>query len=100
PPCHPLTLSPCHPVIPWAHFPIRRLPCILSMEALSGGAFRRRWRHGDGRTGMKRQSEECRDAQPHQDKLRMYQIGRWVTDCRLAKGWTMVDVAMRLHTCF
>lgn len=49
---------------------------------------------------MKRQSEECREAQPHQDKLRMYRIGRWMTDCRLAKGWTMVDVAMRLHTCF
>ncbi len=27
----------------------------------------------------------------------MYRIGRWVTDCRLENGWTMVDVAMRLH---
>ena len=30
----------------------------------------------------------------------MYRIGRWVTDCRLAKSWTMVDVAMRLHMNF
>lgn len=45
-------------------------------------------------------TEEYKEAAPHQDKLRMYRIGRWVTDCRLAKGWTMVDVAMRLHASF
>jgi hypothetical protein len=45
-------------------------------------------------------TEEYHDAAPHADKLRRYRIGRWVTDCRLAKGWTMVDVAMRLHATF
>jgi len=44
--------------------------------------------------------EEYKEAAPHEDKLRRYRIGRWVTDCRLAKGWTMVDVAMRLHATF
>lgn len=49
---------------------------------------------------MKRRSEDYKEAAPHEDKLRRYRIGRWVTDCRLAKGWTMVDVAMRVHTSF
>ena len=44
--------------------------------------------------------EEFKETTPHQDKLRKYRIGRWVTDCRLAKNWTMVDVAMRLHASF
>lgn len=45
-------------------------------------------------------SDRHNDARPHEDKLRMFRVGRWVTDCRLAKGWTMVDVAMQLHTTF
>src|SRR5437660_2369991 len=49
---------------------------------------------------MSRGPEDYIDAKPHEDKPRMYRLGRWVTDCRLAKGWTMVDVAMRIHTTF
>ena len=40
---------------------------------------------------------EYKEAAPHQDKVRRHEIGRWATECRLRKGWTMVDVAMRLH---
>lgn len=47
-----------------------------------------------------RRTEDYQEAAPHADKIRKYRIGRWVTDCRLAKGWTMVDVAMRLHMSF
>jgi hypothetical protein len=49
---------------------------------------------------MSRGPDDYIEAKPHEDKPRMYRIGRWVTDCRLAKGWTMVDVAMRIHTTF
>ena len=49
---------------------------------------------------MERRVEEYKEPAPHEDKLRRYRLGRWVTDCRLAKGWTMVDVAMRLHANF
>src|SRR3712207_1287333 len=47
-----------------------------------------------------RKEKDYNDPAPHADKIRRYRIGRWVTDCRLAKGWTMVDVAMRLHSSF
>jgi hypothetical protein len=49
---------------------------------------------------MVRQAEEFKQPTPHQDKIRTYRIGRWVTDCRLAKNWTMVDVALRLYAHF
>src|SRR5437762_6400415 len=49
---------------------------------------------------MKRPVDEFKDASPHADKVRRYRIGQWVTEARLAKGWTMVDVAMRLHATF
>src|SRR5688572_3506629 len=49
---------------------------------------------------MGRKEEDYLDAAPHADKLRRFRIGRWVTDCRLARNWTMVDVAMRLHATF
>jgi hypothetical protein len=49
---------------------------------------------------MEHQAADFKEAAPHEDKLRKYRIGRWVTDCRLAQGWTMVDVAMRLHMNF
>jgi hypothetical protein len=49
---------------------------------------------------MRRQLAALNDQHPHEDKIRRYRIGRWVTDCRLAKGWTMVDVAMRLHSSY
>jgi transcriptional regulator with XRE-family HTH domain len=49
---------------------------------------------------MGKRPADYKEANPHEDKLRMFRIGRWVTDCRLAKGWTMVDVAMRLHASF
>src|SRR5687767_11360312 len=48
----------------------------------------------------RRNKDDFKETQPHADKLRRYRIGRWVTDCRLANGWTMVDVAMRLHANF
>jgi hypothetical protein len=49
---------------------------------------------------MRREIGTLNDQHPHEDKVRRFRIGRWVTDCRLAKGWTMVDVAMRLHSSF
>jgi hypothetical protein len=49
---------------------------------------------------MERNRDDYKEAAPHEDKLRRYQIGRWLTDCRLARGWTMVDVAIHLHTEF
>jgi transcriptional regulator with XRE-family HTH domain len=49
---------------------------------------------------MGKRREDYLEAAPHEDKLRKYRIGRWVTNCRLAKNWTMVDVAMRLHASF
>ena len=49
---------------------------------------------------MERRADDYKEPAPHADKLRRFRIGRWVTDCRLAKGWTMVDVAMRLHASF
>jgi hypothetical protein len=49
---------------------------------------------------MGRPTDDYKEAAPHADKPRRYRIGKWVTECRLAKGWTMVDVVVRLHARF
>src|SRR5687768_6503706 len=70
------------------------------MDGMSGAGVRDAGGAPAGPPAMEPQSREQRVSTPHQDKIRRYRIGRWVTDCRLARGWTMVDVAMRLHATF